>query len=69
MEARTGNRWITAAMALFMIGMLLLFRQQLCQWLLPDGSFLESLAQQVKEGKQPMAQTVFSQLQEWFSYD
>lgn len=69
MEGKTGNWWITAAMALFMIGVLLLFRQQLCQWLLPDGSFLESLARQVKEGEQPVAEAVFSQLQEWFFYD
>lgn len=65
----TGKWWSTILMAAIMVGILLFVRKSLSGWLLPDGRFLESLAQQVQSGEAPMVEAVFSGVQEWFIDD
>lgn len=70
MKPENERKWIsTAMMALFMVGVLFWARYMLAGWLLPDGQFLESLAQKVQSGGGPIAETVFSAIEEWFIYE
>lgn len=69
MEEKNGKRWSTVLMAAIMVAILLSVRQSLSGWLLPDGHFLESLAQRVQQGDEPMAEAVFSGMMEWLADD
>lgn len=69
MEEKNGKRWSTVLMAAIMVAILLSVRQSLSGWLLPDGRFLESLAQQVQQGDELMAEAVFSGMMEWLADD
>lgn len=65
MKKKNKKRWSTVLMAAIMVAILLSVRQSLSGWLLPDGHFLESLAQQVQQGDESMAEAVFSGMIEW----
>lgn len=61
------NWFSTLLMAAAIVAMLLTVRQFFVGWLLPDGRFLEALAQRVQ--KEPVAEAVFSGVQDWFVHE
>lgn len=70
MNGKNGeNWWATALRGVALILILLGIRHILAGWLLPNGSFLERLVEQVQYGEAPLAQTVFSGVQEWLEDD
>lgn len=64
----TKDRWKMIVPAAVAVALLLCLRSFCVGWLLPDGSFLETLAQQVQCGNEPIAYTVFSEVQEWINH-
>lgn len=62
---KAGWNWLDMAGAAFLLGAALWLRRLLAGWLLPDGELLEKLAQCISGGGESVAQTVFSEVQQW----
>lgn len=57
--------WIALIAAVILLAALVYIRQILAGWLLPDGRYLDAIAQRLQYGDEQIAEAVFSQLQGW----